>query len=223
MKYLLILITTLLMQNTTTAQEKPVLIYVGDPMCSWCYGFAPELSKAVNELKEKVDIQVVTGGLRPYNTETMQDLAGFLRGHWREVHERSGQPFSYEILQEDYVYDTEPPSRAVHVVRSMKPGIELDFFADLQTLFYEKNANMNTVESYLPLVKKYGLDPEEFKEKFASEAMKALVKVDFQLSESMGVRGFPSLILRKGEDYYLVSNGYTTADLIVKAVSRVLQ
>lgn len=25
--------------------NKPALIYIGDPLCSWCYGIAPELDK----------------------------------------------------------------------------------------------------------------------------------------------------------------------------------
>ena len=204
------------------SQEKATLIYVGDPMCSWCYGFAPELSEAVDALDKTVDIQVVMGGLRPYNTQKMTDLADFLKEHWEEVNGRTGQPFSYDILQENYAYDTEPPSRACVVVREMKPELEMDFFKTLQTLFYVRNKDMNVVETYLPLVKEMGLDVEEFKTKFASEEMKKAVKADFEFAGSIGVRGFPSMVLKKGEEYILISNGYTSSDKIIKSVERVL-
>ena len=65
------------------------LIYIADPMCSWCYGFSNELSTAIDNLGDKVELQLIMGGLRPYNTETIQDLGEFLRGHWKHVEERS--------------------------------------------------------------------------------------------------------------------------------------
>jgi len=204
------------------SQEKATLIYVGDPMCSWCYGFAPELAEAVQSLEENVDIQVVMGGLRPYNRQKMTDLAGFLKEHWEEVNGRTGQPFSYGVLAKNYAYDTEPPSRACVVVREMNANLEMDFFKALQTLFYVENKNMNVVETYLPLVKEMGLDVEEFQQKFASEEMKTAVKSDFDFAGSIGVRGFPSMVLKKGEEYILISNGYTTSEKIVKSVERVL-
>ena len=222
MKNILFLLTFLTIQISCMGQEKATLIYVGDPMCSWCYGFAPELSKAIESLDETVEVQVVMGGLRPYNTQQMPELADFLKEHWEQVNERSGQPFSYGVLKENYAYDTEPPSRACVVVRAMKPALEMDFFKALQTLFYVGNKDMNVVESYLPLVKEMGLDVEEFKQKFASEEMKAAVKADFEFAGSMGVRGFPSMVLKIGEEYVLISNGYTSAAQIVKSVERVL-
>ncbi|MGK0364983.1 MAG: putative protein-disulfide isomerase [Saprospiraceae bacterium] len=222
MKNLLFLLTFLIFQTSCMSQEKATLIYIGDPMCSWCYGFVPELSKAIDDLDEVVNIQVVMGGLRPYNTQKMTDLADFLKEHWEEVNDRSNQPFSYEILKENYAYDTEPPSRACLVIREMKPELELDFFKALQSLFYVDNKDMNVVESYLPLVKEMGLNGEEFKQKFASEEMKTAVKADFELAGRMGVRGFPAMVLKHGEEYILISNGYTSADKIVNSVERVL-
>ena len=38
-------------------------IYVGDPMCSWCWGFAPVLER-MTEVYE-IPIRVVVGGISP--------------------------------------------------------------------------------------------------------------------------------------------------------------
>jgi len=56
------------------AQEKTTLIYVGDPMCSWCYGFGNEISTVISTLGDRVEVEAVMGGLRPYNTETIRLL-----------------------------------------------------------------------------------------------------------------------------------------------------
>jgi|TARA_B110000037_G_scaffold146884_1_gene165944 putative protein-disulfide isomerase len=49
------------------AQEtKPQLIYVGDPMCSWCYGFSDELIEIAQAFKNNVYFKIIVGGLKPY-------------------------------------------------------------------------------------------------------------------------------------------------------------
>jgi len=64
----------LLMQNLSLAQEQPTIIYIGDPMCSWCYGFAPELSKTIDHFDNKANLRLVMGGLRPYNDEHIDTI-----------------------------------------------------------------------------------------------------------------------------------------------------
>ena len=205
------------------AQSTPTLIYVGDPMCSWCYGFSPEFSQAGEQLADRVRVKLIMGGLRPYNTETMTDLADFLTHHWEEVSARSGQPFRYDILKQSaMVYDTEPPSRAVVAVRELAPAQEWAFFKAVQEAFYYRNKNPNETATYVEIAEAMGIDGEQFKALYESAALKEKVRADFVTSGEMGVRGFPTVILEKGGQYYLIANGYTTADRVVQAVNKVL-
>lgn len=210
--------------QSVMAQTKATLIYVGDPMCSWCYGFAEEINKAVEDLKDKADFQLVMGGLRPYNTETMADLGDFLKHHWEQVNQRSGQPFKYDILSDKtFVYDTEPPSRAVIVMRKLKPEAELAFFKQVQRAFYMHNKNTNLVDTYLELANEFGVDPKVFQKEFESEEMKSAAKAEFAQAAAMGVRSFPTVLLRVGESLAIIANGYTTAQRIESAVEEQLQ
>lgn len=190
------------------------LIYIGDPLCSWCYGIAPELDILKEQLKE-IDFHIVMGGLRPFNTEKAIDMADFLREHWVEIEQRTAQPFCYEILHNsDFVYDTEPPSRAAIVVRNMNPTLELDFFKAVQRAFYFENKDTNQIETYLELAEEFGLDIHDFERLYASDAIKTQTKKDFQLSQDMRIRGFPSIVYKKGADFHLVANGFDTAENI---------
>ena len=197
------------------AQNKPTLIYIGDPLCSWCYGFAEEISKAKESLKEKVDFELIMGGLRPYNTETMKGLGDFLKEHWEHVEERSGQSFNYEILNDhSFVYDTEPPSRAVKTMESLQPDKAFEFFKAVQKAFYADNLNTNHADTYLHIAESYGIDGKIFKGAFESEEMKQATRKDFERSANMGVSGFPTVVLQIGDKLILISNGYTTATSI---------
>lgn len=212
------------MQHLSLAQETPQLIYIGDPMCSWCYGFAPELSAALEELEDKVDVQLIMGGLRPYNHERIDGMKDFLKEHWEHVHEASDQEFNYDILNDPtFIYDTEPPSRAVLAVRLLKPAVELPFFKDVQVLFYKENKYTHLVESYLPLLEKYSIDPAAFKKAFESDELKQLTRADFEKAADLGIRGFPSVVLMQDDKYSLISNGYIKAADLVSKVKTLVQ
>ncbi len=212
-----------MLQTPLMSQEKATLIYVGDPMCSWCYGFAPELETAVHTLKEDVNLRLIMGGLRPYNTQTMSDLEDFLKEHWEHVNEASGQPFSYDILKSKTIrYDTEPPSRAVLVVRKLAPEKELAFFKAVQTAFYKDNANTMELATYLAIAKNFDIAETAFQKAYESETMKQATRDDFAEAGEMGIRGFPSMVLQKDGQYYLISNGYTKAEKIVATVQQIL-
>lgn len=201
------------------AQNNAKLIYIGDPMCSWCYGFSEEFSRTMSQLEGQVELQMIMGGLRPYNTESMTQLAGFLKDHWAHVHERSGQPFKYDILADSsFIYDTEPPSRAVRVVRELAPYKEWDFFKAVQKAFYLENKNTHDVQTYLEIAKRMGINTSDFKKAFESEEMKIAVRNDFTSAAELGIRGFPAVVLQVGDQYYLVANGYTTSDRLVQTI-----
>lgn len=204
------------------AQQHPVLIYIGDPMCSWCYGFAPEISKVKQALPD-YEFRLVLGGLRPNGTETMSELGDFLKHHWEEVAERSGQPFAYGILEDkSFVYDTEPACRAVVTARKMNPEIELDFFKRVQSLFYVDNKNTNDPTVYAMLAKEFNLDEATFNDLFLSEETRYETAQDFQLASEMGVRGFPSVVIRHNGQLYMVANGYITADDLLARIEEVM-
>ena len=51
----------------------PRLIYFADTMCSWCYGFAPEMNRVMLAMGERVDLILQAGGLRPFHTEVLTE------------------------------------------------------------------------------------------------------------------------------------------------------
>jgi len=204
--------------------SQDTIYYVGDPLCSWCYGFAPEIANVKEHYSGKLEFEIIMGGLRPNNTETMKDLGEFLQHHWEQVEKRSGQKFNYELLNDhSFVYDTEPPARAVWVVRQLKPEVEFQFFKDVQVLFYVENKNTNYKESFIDLLEKYQINVEKFNALFDSDDAKYGVKQDFRFAGELGVRGFPSVLLKKGEEWILISNGYSDAKTVINTIEKALK
>lgn len=196
-------------------------VYVGDPMCSWCWGFAPVLER----MQEVYDIplRVVVGGLRPGpGAEELDDkLAGFLGHHWEQVEEASGQPFDAAFLErrDGWRYDTEVPAIAVVAMRELNEPQTLRFHSRLQRAFYAEGIDITDPTVYPGLITDFDVDAEKFTELFASDEMKKRAWDDFSESRSLGVAGFPTLLVREGEEWAVLTRGYAPADKLLPALS----
>ncbi len=113
------------------------LLYFANPMCSWCWGFAPVIRHIVHEHREEVRLTVALGALgHGQGPMRPQDKAA-VREHWEHVHALTGQPFDFGFFdREGFVYDTEPPCRAVAVVRAQRPALALPYLEALHRAFY---------------------------------------------------------------------------------------
>lgn len=191
------------------------LIYVGDPMCSWCWGFAPE----IENLAEDHPTEVVVGGLRPGpNAQVLDDrMAGFLRHHWDEIEERTGQPFDTTFLdrRDGWVYDTEPAAVAVTQMREMSPSHTLDYFTTVQLGFYADGKDVTDFDVLVDLADGFDVDSAEFRSRLGTEEAKKTAWSDFSRSRNWGIGGFPALIGELSDDRLaLLARGWTEADLI---------
>jgi putative protein-disulfide isomerase len=63
------------------------IIYVGDPMCSWCYGISKHLILLKNHFSN-LEFNIVVGGLRPGGGDVWDEqFKVFIQHHWKEVNE----------------------------------------------------------------------------------------------------------------------------------------
>ena len=110
-----------------TGPSYPHLLYIADPMCSWCWGFAPVIAEIRERFMARLPVHLVMGGLRPGTSRQMDETSKVeTRHHWEHVQEASGQPFDFGFFdREGFVYDTEPAARAVVVLRRAGPELAL--------------------------------------------------------------------------------------------------
>lgn len=191
------------------------LIYVGDPMCSWCWGFAPE----IEQLATEYPVEVVVGGLRPGPSaqELGDRMAEFLRLHWVEIAERTGQPFDTGFLErrDGWLYDTEPAAIAVVAMREHHEEATLDYFTSVQHAFYADGVDVTDFNELAALASKYDVDPTSFIDSLNSEEAKQAAWADFSRARSWGISGFPTLVGQLDDDRLaLLARGWSTADEI---------
>lgn len=188
------------------------IIYIGDPMCSWCWGMSPHLNALQRYGQQQgIPFTMMMGGLRAGGGEKWNaTFKDFLSHHWEEVHKRSGQPFSKQLFElTNFNYDTEPACRAIVTIRTIAPEKVLAFYELVQHFFYVASKDPKKVAFYQPICEQLSIDFVEFSKQFASEQMKQATNQDFRQSRQWGVRGFPTVLFRKKDQLYMIGRGYT--------------
>lgn len=196
------------------------LIYFGDPMCSWCWGFSPVLQRLEQRLA--IPLRTVVGGLRPTRVAKPVDdaMAKMLAEHWHHVQEASGQPFDFTLLdRRGWIYDTEVACRAVVAVRQESPEHARPFLDQLHRAFYVDGWDLADPDVYAELAAPYYDSPNELPDRLCSDQdLAAETTRDFEQAIGLGIGGFPTVLLRRGEQLNVLTQGYRPYDTIGPAL-----
>lgn len=196
------------------------LIFAGDPMCSWCYGFGKELTELTARHPE-LPLDILVGGVRAGATDLLDDAGKQFRlTHWARVEEASGLPFNRDafVARRNFVYDTEPICRAVVVAQRLAPAADqLAVFRALQRAFYvdgldTTDGDVLAVAAVTELARQgVPLPASAFRTEWDGQATIAATAGQFAQVRAMGIRSFPALLLEIDGDVVEISPGYAPA------------
>lgn len=197
------------------------LIYVMDPMCSWCWGFAPVID-AIGQAFPGLPLHLVAGGLRPGVTDPLQDSTRrALAEHWSAVGEASGQLLlTPDALPAGFIYNTEPACRTLVVARQLDAARAWSLVRLVQEAFYTQAMDVTQGSALLVLAERAGYDREAFQAAFVSAAAHAEVAGDFAWAGGLGISGFPTLLAERNGMLALLCNGYQPVDRVVSLLTR---
>jgi putative protein-disulfide isomerase len=200
---------------TMEHDEKPILLYFADPMCSWCWGFAPVI-RQLRENHPQLPIQMFMGGLQPGNRIPMSaDGKREIRQHWEHVREASGQPFNWDFFErEDFIYDTEPASRAVVTAFRLDPQRALAFLETLQQALYGDNRDVTNADTLVSLAVESGWSADAFRELLDDSETVRLTQLGFAYARHLRVSGFPTLIGQHAGTHTVLTRGYQSLQVI---------
>lgn len=187
------------------------LLYVMDPMCSWCWGFAPVAEALVEQARlAGVEVHLVVGGLRTGSGAALEPTTRrYIFEHWQAVTEATGQPFRFEgALPEGFVYDTEPACRAIVTARSLAADCAWKLLGLIQRAFYVEGLDVTRASVLVALAEQAGVPRIEFAEAFDRAEQHAATAADFTWVQDLGIAGFPTLLAERNGQLALLTNGY---------------
>ncbi|GIU53885.1 DsbA family protein [Shewanella sp. KT0246] len=201
------------------------LIYVYDPMCSWCWGYRPTwlaLQQQLTAQLPELIIEYRLGGLAPDSDVAMpKDMQQFLSQTWHKIASQLGTEFNYDFWQDCQPRrSTYPACRACLIAREY--GLEQAMILAIQQAYYLQAKNPSDNDTLINAAVSIGIEQAAFTERLLSEEVNLDLISELEVVHQLPVRGFPSLVLEvNGEalgiplDYL---NPQTSLDAVVSAL-----
>jgi len=205
---------------------KTTLIYVHDPMCSWCWGFTEVYRQLLEGLPAEVEIRRLLGGLAPDSDVPMPDsMQAMLQQTWRRIEMMiPGRQFNFEFWNRCVPRrSTYPACRAVIAAREQGEQYDTLMTAAIQQAYYQQARNPSDNETLIELAQEIGLDADRFGSELLDAKTHRQLLDEIELARSIGIDGFPSLMLeREGKHFPILSN-YSDVDPILNQVNTVIE
>lgn len=180
------------MQNT--------LIYVHDPMCSWCWGFEPTRKIIFETVGERMQIRRMVGGLAPDSDQPMpESMRLMLQQTWQRIEQSiPGTRFNYAFWDECLPRrSTYPANRAVIAAREQGESFDPVMTARIQQAYYLEAKNPSDNSVLVELAADIGLDVERFAARLESDALQRQLLAEIESTRAMGINSFPSLVVHR--------------------------
>ncbi len=211
---------------------RPILIYCYDAYCGWCYGFSPVMKRIGEEYRDRLDIEVLSGGMMVGEQKMpIEKIGPFIQKSYRRVEELTGIKFGEDFLwhvnnpgKSDWVMDSEKPAIALCIFKELQPGRQLEFATDLQYALNYEGRDLDDDEAYRHLLEKYDVNSETFYSKLKSDEYKEAAYYEFALMKQLQVTGFPTVFIQVSDlKFVMVARGYTAYEDVRDRINATLE
>jgi putative protein-disulfide isomerase len=211
---------------TTPETDAPnsVLIYVHDPMCSWCYGFRPTWQSLKGQLPEGLPVVSLLGGLADDSDVPMpEEMVNYLKRTWDRIESTCGVTFNHT-----YWDQTPPPPRTTFIscraviAAERLAGRGEAFGERIQDAYYTEACNVWDFDILCELAEEFGFNRNSFAEALASDDVRAVHDEQRQLTERLQVEGYPSVLLILNGEAYPIPVRHQDAEAMLEDITDLL-
>lgn len=184
--------------QTDNPGVEAMLLYVHDPMCSWCWAFVKPLQALQGLLPDHIVVRRLLGGLAP-DTDAPMDAAmrDYLQATWRRIElQIPGTRFNFDYWgMNSPRRQTWPACRAVIAARSIDHDAEQVMIESIQSAYYEQARDPSDPVVLADLAAEIGLPRQNFEMRCRRPETQFALETEIAQSRTMGVDSFPSLRL----------------------------
>ena len=203
--------------------EKPILYYVHDPMCSWCWAFQKVWPTVFSTFEDSLEVEYLAGGLAPDSNEPMpQEMQNTIASYWKNIQRKvPGTEFNFDFWQQCQPRrSTYPACRAVLAIKQIDSTKEHLMINEIQKAYYLKAENPSDVKTLINCAKRIGVEEQNFENVLTSKVVDSLFIKQMSLARSMQANGFPSLILRMDKTILPIYIDYNDANVMVEQIKK---
>jgi len=194
-------------------------------MCSWCWGFKPVLEQIEQQLPDEVSMQYVLGGLAADSDQPMPEkMQHFLQKTWRTIAEKiPGTEFNYNFWTNCQPRrSTYPSCRAVIAARKQNINKEKTMITEIQKAYYLNAMNPSDNDTLISIAQNINLNTDVFIQDLNSQETRQALMQEIQFAQTLGARGFPSLVFETNEKLTSLNLDYINASNVLHQLSQLL-
>ena len=198
--------------------DKPTLLYIYDPMCSWCWGYRSTWITLQEKLSETIAVKYLVGGLAEDSNQPMPDsMQHFLQQTWQKIAEQLGCDFNFEFWSKCKPRrSTYPACRAVIAARAH--GVEQQMYYAIQQGYYLQAKNPSDNSTLIDMASSIGLDRTAFEEALTSEYVEQQLMTEISYVRQLPINGFPSLVLANNNQFTGIELDYKNWETSYKSI-----
>jgi putative protein-disulfide isomerase len=208
--------------------ERPVVYYVFDVLCSWCYGFSPNIKKLHENYQDQIDFRVMSGGMVLGDQERpIGELSDDILAAYKRIEEVSDQKFGskfYEMQKTGTaVLSSLPGALALAAFRTYQPDNTVQFAGRMQEAIFQEGMEPASAKTFGHCAEDFGMNADDFMKLMVDKDRLELVKEEFAIVRKWGISGFPAVVFQNKDKAYLIAKGYTDYESLEKNLTDALK
>lgn len=192
---------------------KDKIIYIYDALCGWCYAMADVMKKTIDKYSDEFEFEILSGGMVTGDRAgRIGDKFDYINKAYKTVENHTGAKFGPKFLKElkkgDLEMSSIEPSKALTAIKKINPEFSFNFAHSLQNAIYFEGKSLSDEENLASMAKENGIEKEQFLKYYNSNEINKATENEFEFVSKLGISGFPTILLEKNEEFYLIARGY---------------
>ena len=204
------------------ADAADMLYYVHDPMCSWCWGFAPVLGQLLKRLPVDVQVTRLLGGLAVDSDQPMPlALQQTIAATWRRIQERiPATQFNFDFWTQCAPRrSTWPACRAVIAARQQGEEFDARMTRAIQQAYYTQARNPSDEMTLIELAVQLGLDEQAFARALSGEPVQQQLLMEIERTRQLHATSFPGLVLEAAGNIWPIPVNYNDSAPMLEMIA----
>lgn len=199
---------------------RPVLTYVFDAYCGWCYAFRPALGALIAHVGDRADLRVVNGGLFvDTDIRPIRELT-HIPGAMVRIREVTGVVFGpgfLDVLRAGWHRcDSLAAARGVLALHRAGPDRVATATDAVLTAFFRDGRDLNAPDTFGELARDLGLDADAVVGYATSTVSTDAARRDFARAATLRVGGYPTLLLTVDGTTSHIGDAASTPEQLVR-------
>lgn len=200
--------------------------YAFDAYCGWCYGFGQAVHDFAAANEERIELEVLSGGLFTGNRALPISAYPHIPGANAEISRLTGVPFGrgyVRTLREGTaVMNSAHPAAGLVALRRQDTKRALMAAGAIQRAWYIDGRNLSDVQVYRDVAAELGLDSQAVTSDYEDPTTSTEVENDFRAVRRLNVESYPTLLLHSTQGLRRLGGPISSADTLQRTLDEYL-